>query len=240
MIGQLLESIARRGLASGISLAATSYLAHQFASSALGTFLGMLALSQLLVIVCSVGLEISPAYMLRNHPNHAEAHLVDFHGNLSLLPPATRVPIRGNRTFPPRPTLQASVSKQGKLMKVGIGLWLLPQNIAITVPQLACLQGLLRLRSYNVLEVAFPLTFLAVGGYSRLRHLCAHAQADHLLVGWSGRDHSYRRSLHIASGGSGAIRCFKRDPTLARERLPRLQRAVVSCQLHRNPELEAA
>lgn len=156
MFAHLFEAIARRGLASAISLTATSFLAHKFASSSLGTYVGMLAYGQLMAMVFSVGLELSPVYVLRNHPN--QVHRIWVVATAVAVALACLCVVAG-----------ASISclnnigwiDISKLSEWGSAPYIYAATYVILLPQLACLQGILRLRLYNLLQICYPLLFLS-------------------------------------------------------------------------------
>ena len=155
MFSQMLAAIVRRGLSASISLGATSYLAHQFATPALGAFLGMLALGQLLVMVFSIGLDLSPIYMLRSHPDQTRRiWLISTTSSLAL---AAGCLVVGAIAITLSPL---TTGKSSEFFVWGIAPFAYAAATIVLLPQFACLQGQLRLQTYNVLQVGYPASFL--------------------------------------------------------------------------------
>ena len=168
MVRQILEAITRRGLASAVSLGASSYLAHQFGSEGFGAYAGMLAAGQVVLLFCAFGLEVSPIYMMRTYPDHqrriwtASLHLSALLAAVCLLLGLALL------ASPWQPQYLT------RLREWGWPPFLYAAGMMLLLPQYACLQGLLQLRAFNSLQVAYPsivlITILFVGvGLGRLQ-----------------------------------------------------------------------
>lgn len=157
MVAQLLEAIARRGLASGISLCATSYLAHHFAASSLGTYAGMLAMGQILLMIFLAGLDVSPLYMIRNQIQlHRRVWTVATAGSLGLAASCLllgAIALNASLMFGPH---------WARVQAWGWTPFLYAAGMIMLMPQYACLQGLLQFRTFNLLQIGYPLSVVAM------------------------------------------------------------------------------
>jgi O-antigen/teichoic acid export membrane protein len=155
MLRHIFEAIGRRFLASAFSLTASSFLAHELGVTHLGQYAGMVALGQLAIMAFAVGLDISPIYLLRNHGQHARS--------IWLL---STVLAAGAASFCACVGLALQAATNAGLLPVStVTSWgalpfLYAASTILMTQQLSCLQGLLRLTVFNVLQVAYPLGFL--------------------------------------------------------------------------------
>jgi O-antigen/teichoic acid export membrane protein len=155
LIAKLLEAIARRAVSSLVSLGTTSYLAHQLGQRELGTFVGMLALGQLLAVALMLGLDVTPAYLLRNHRAHSR-RIWAISTALSVCLAVACVVI-GTGAH----TLASSLGEPAaRFSGWGLTPFAYAGGLLLLLPQLACLQGLLRLRAFNIMQVTYPSIYL--------------------------------------------------------------------------------
>lgn len=155
MIIELLEAIARRAVSSLVSLGTMSYLAHQLGQRDLGNFVGMLALGQLLAVALMLGLDVAPAYLLRSHPAHSRRIWTSSTALSVCLAVACVVVGAGAHT------LASSLGESAARFSAwGLAPFAYAGGLLLLLPQLACLQGLLRLRAFNIMQVTYPSIYL--------------------------------------------------------------------------------
>ncbi|MBW7924903.1 MAG: hypothetical protein H3C59_09185 [Burkholderiaceae bacterium] len=155
MVGDIAAAVVRRGLSAGVNLVATSYLAHRFGSGQMGAYVGMLTLGQLLNVALVCGLDVTPAYLMRSHPaQHRRVWEVTTATSLILASVAGALWLLSGFVIP-------WLGSAGDTFHTWGGApFLYAAGLLLMQPQYACLQGLLHLNSFNVLQVLYPVAFL--------------------------------------------------------------------------------
>lgn len=179
MLAELAEAVGRRALASGLSLGATSYLAHQLHPEQLGQYVGTMALCQLTGGFVLMGLEVTPIWLLRRYPGMSR-RIWAYATGMSVLIAATCI-----ATLPWLSPLVLWLGGDSNTISHWTILPLIyAGGFVLMHTQWACLQGMMRLRAYNLLQVAYPFAFLVL--IVTLASVLPQFEVAHAMWAWCG------------------------------------------------------
>jgi O-antigen/teichoic acid export membrane protein len=151
MLRKYATAIATRGVSAGLSLASTSFIAHELGREDLGIYLALLGLGQIVAGSVLFGLDVTPAYLVRLHARHS--------GRLYWIFTALSLVAAGIGVFLYLPS-NALSSMRGDTLSIAPFVYA-ATTVLMTV-QMVLLQGFGRFSSSQAMQIAFPAIFLAL------------------------------------------------------------------------------
>jgi O-antigen/teichoic acid export membrane protein len=151
MLRKYATAIATRGVSAGLSLASTSFIAHELGREDLGIYLALLGLGQIVAGTVLFGLDVTPAYLVRLHARHS-SRLYWIFSALSLVAAGLGVLL-----YIPSNALSGM---RGDTLSIAPFLYA-ATTVLMTV-QMVLLQGFGRFSSSQAMQIAFPAIFLGL------------------------------------------------------------------------------